>query len=222
MAKNGKSITKEYKEENNEVYEMVTVAARELMLKKQENLPRYIRKRKKEFLKELEEYKLMNVNEDESVTILNKTLPMVEVSEHCFEPFIKSPGGIPSYSAEQLSIIFDYYKQCIKEMNKVELFPPTKEQFCQLCGISTNAFSSMKNGGDDKVTEVLLQVEDYIANWLNIGGLTRKTAEVTGIFIQKSSLGRKEATDIVQNTTNNTLIVSESEMAELMSKFTNK
>ena len=217
-----KKVNKQQAEQQNEVYEIVNLSQQELIAKKKRQLPRYIKKRKKEFLKELQVYGIAKEDEDESVQILNKTLPMVELSDFCFAPFIKSAGIAPQYSASELDIIFDYYKQCIKDMNKVEIFPPNKEQFCQLCGISTELFTQYKNGSSPEIREVLLRVEDYIANYLNVGGLTRKTDAVTGIFIQKSSLGRKEASEPNVQINNNNLVLSDQEFAELMAKYPKK
>lgn len=209
-------------ESQNEIVEITNLAQQELIEAKKKDLPKYIKKRKKQFIKELVAYNIAHQVDDEEMQILNKTLPLVEITDKCFEPFIKNFGIAPQYSASELSLIFDYFKDVIKEMNKDQIFPPTKEQFCQLCGFSTTKFTEYKNGSSSEIREIMLQVEDYIANYLNIGGLTRKTDTVTGIFIQKSSLGRKEATEPQQVVNNNNLVLSDSEFAELLSKYSTK
>lgn len=222
MATNKKYAKQEQVERQNEVFDVVKLSQQELMAKKKQQLPRYIKKRKKEFLEELKKYGIIKSEQGEDVEILNKTLPMMDLSDFCFSPFIKSAGCVPQYSASELDIIFDYYKQCIKEMNEHEIFPPLKEQFCNLCGMSTEMFTQYKNGSSPEIREVLLRVEDYIANYLSIGGLTRKTSEVTGIFIQKSSLGRKEATEPTVQINNNNLVLTDQELMELMAKYPKK
>ena len=189
------------KKKNNEILDFTTTAQESLFLAKRAELPKIIKKRKKQFIKELEDYKIIKVENEEQdntqyATIVDKKIPMYELSQHCFDPLIKWTGIIPKYSASELMVIFDYFKECVNEINKIELIPPTKEMFCTLCGISTNIFSQLKNSADAELREVMYQIEDYIANFLTMGGLTRKISEVTGIFIQKSSLGRKEATDV--------------------------
>lgn len=222
-SKNKKPITKSQQEKQNEIVELTTFAEQQLIEKKKAELPKFIRKRKKEFVKELEVYKIAQTTEDDEVIIADKTIPMLELVDNCFAPFIKDAGIAPQYSAKELSVIFDYYKECIKEMNKYQIVPPTKEMFCSLCGISTELFTKYKNGSSPEVREVCLRVEDFIANYLSVSGLTRKTDTVTGIFIQKSSLGRKEETGPQQVTNNNTLILSDTEFAELLNKYsTNK
>lgn len=212
------------KKKNNQVIELTQDAQIQLFNKKRNMLPRIIKKRKKEFLNELENYGILKReqnNNEEYAIISDRRLPMIELSQHCFDPFIKWTGIIPKYSPQELMCIFDYFKNCIMELNKNEIFPPTKEQFCTLCGISTNQFSLWKTSDNPELREVLYQIEDYIANYLNVGGLTRKTSEVTGIFIQKSSLGRKEAVDTPIFTQQNNLILSEEEKQKLLQKFQN-
>ena len=151
MGSNSKPITKKEMEEQNEVVELTNYAQEQLMLAKKKDLPKYIKKRKKQFLRELEAYNISHPVNDDEIQILNKTLPLVELTDKCFEPFIKNFGTAPQYSASELSLIFDYFKDVIKEMNKEQIFPPTKEQFCQLCGFSTSKFTEYKNGSSPEI-----------------------------------------------------------------------
>lgn len=222
MGLTSKPITKKQMEEQNEIVELTNFAEQQLIEKKKADLPKYIRKRKKQFIKELQEYNIARTSEDEDVIIADKTIPMLDLIDNCFAPFIKNYGTAPQYSAKELNIIFDYFKECIKEMNKTQIVPPTKEMFCSLCGMSTTLFSEYKNGSSPEIRELCLRVEDFIANYLSVSGLTRKTDTVTGIFIQKSSLGRKEATEPQQVVNNNNLVLSDSEFAELLNKYSVK
>lgn len=219
--------TREVMEKQNDIFEAVQVAKKELIEKQRADLPKFIKKRKKQFIKQLEEYNIIQEQKNDEqettgVIIANKTLPMYELTEMCFAPFIKGAGGMAvQYSPDEMQAMFDYFKQCIKEMNKYELVPPNKEMFCSLCGFSTEKFGDLK-AQSPEMREVMLRIEDYIANFLNISGLTRKTDTVTGIFIQKSSLGRREATEPQQVVNNNTLVLSDAEFADLLSKYSTK
>lgn len=224
MAK-GETAKKNEVAKRNNVWELSEYARRELMEKKKADLPKYVKKRKKQLLEELKDYNIIEIdengevkaNEGETKVIMPK-LPMAELWDFCFSPFVKVAGVVPEYSAAELSIIFDYFKMCIKEMNSIEIVPPTKEQFCSLCGFSTARFNELKNTSPSDIREILLQVEDYICNYLSIGGLTRKISEVSSIFNQKV-LGRKEASDNNTPQTTNNIVIGDTAFNELCNKF---
>lgn len=215
----GQTAKKQEVAKRNNVWELSEYARRELFDAKKKELNKYISKRKKQFIKELEKYEIIKSEDDDiNIEIKEKTLPMIELSDFCFSPFVKVAGVVPDYSASELSVIFDFFKECIKEMNKSVIIPPTKEQFCSLCGFSTSRFSDLKNTGTTDIREILLQVEDYICNYLSIGGLTRKISEVSSIFNQKV-LGRKEAGDTNTPQQTNNIVIGDSAFNELCNKF---
>lgn len=215
----GQTAKKQEVAKRNNVWELSEYARRELFDAKKKELNKYISKRKKQFIKELEKYEIIKSEDDDiNIEIKEKTLPMIELSDFCFSPFVKVAGVVPDYSASELSVIFDFFKECIKEMNKSVIIPPTKEQFCSLCGFSTSRFNDLKNTGTTDIREILLQVEDYICNYLSIGGLTRKISEVSSIFNQKV-LGRKEASDTNTPQQTNNIVIGDSAFNELCNKF---
>lgn len=215
----GQTAKKQEVAKRNNVWELSEYARRELFDAKKKELNKYISKRKKQFIKELEKYEIIKSEDDDmNIEIKEKTLPMIELSDFCFSPFVKVAGVVPDYSASELSVIFDFFKECIKEMNKSVIIPPTKEQFCSLCGFSTSRFNDLKNTGTTDIRETLLQVEDYICNYLSIGGLTRKISEVSSIFNQKV-LGRKEAGDTNTPQQTNNIVIGDSAFNELCNKF---
>ena len=215
----GQTAKKQEVAKRNNVWELSEYARRELFDAKKKELNKYISKRKKQFIKELEKYEIIKSEDDDiNIEIKEKTLPMIELSDFCFSPFVKVAGVVPDYSASELSVIFDFFKEWIKEMNKSVIISPTKEQFCSLCGFSTSRFNDLKNTGTTDIREILLQVEDYICNYLSIGGLTRKISEVSSIFNQKV-LGRKEAGDTNTPQQTNNIVIGDSAFNELCNKF---
>lgn len=217
MAK-GETAKKNEVVRRNNVWELSEYARKELFDAEKVELNKYIKKRKNKLIKELQEYNILNTDDEGNAIIDNTKLPMVDLWDFCFSPFVKVAGVVPEYSASELSIIFDYFKECIKELNKIKTFPPTKEQFCNLCGISTARFNELKNTSSSDIREILLQVEDYICNYLSIGGLTRKISEVSSIFNQKV-LGRKEASDNNTPQTTNNIVIGDTAFNELCNKF---
>lgn len=217
MAK-GETAKKNEVARRNNVWELSEYARKELFDAEKVELNKYIKKRKNKLIKELQQYNILNADDEGNAIIDNTKLPMVDLWDFCFSPFVKVPGVVPEYSASELSVIFDYFRECIKELNKIKTFPPTKEQFCNLCGISTQRFNDLKNNSIAEVREILLQVEDYICNYLSVGGLTRRISEVSSIFNQKV-LGRKEASDNNTPQTTNNIVIGDSAFNELCNKF---
>lgn len=217
MAK-GITANKQEQERRNNVWELSEYARRELFDAKKEELPKYIKKRKKDLIKELEQYGIVETDDEGNAIVENSKLPMVDLWEFCFSPFVKIAGVVPDYSASELSLIFDYFKECIKQLNTETIMPPTKEQFCMLCGFSTARFTELKNTSPSDIREVLMQVEDYICNYLSVGGLTRKISEVSSIFNQKV-LGRKEAGNEGPPQQTNNIVIGDSAFNELCNKF---
>lgn len=217
MAK-GETAKKNEVSRRNNVWELSEYARKELFNAEKVDLNKYIKKRKNKLIKELQEYNILTTDDEGNAIIDNTKLPMVDLWDFCFSPFVKVAGVVPEYSASELSVIFDYFRECIKELNKIKTFPPTKEQFCNLCGISTQRFNDLKNNSIAEVREILLQVEDYICNYLSVGGLTRRISEVSSIFNQKV-LGRKEASDNNTPQTTNNIVIGDSAFNELCNKF---
>ena len=217
-----KPITKKQSEKQNEVVELTQEAKIELIEKMKADLPNFIQKRKEEFVKQLEAYELAEIR-DTDIVINKKKLPLMTVTEFAFEPLVLHYGTEPKYNSAQISLMFDYYRHCIVELNKIELYPPTKEDFCRLMGISTEMFKRLKNGYSMEINEVLLQIEDYIARWYTQAGLTDKIKEITGIFYQKSSLGRRDNDPVqINNFTQNNTVVSDSEYQDLLRKYSSQ
>ena len=209
-----KTATEKEKQKINEVVEVVQEASKELMLKKREELPKYIEERTKKFLQELEEYKILKQERDEA-QIGSKTL---HLQEFCFHPFIKQAGTVATYSAAEYSIMFDYFRTCVIEMNKVEPMPPSFDMFAMLCGMSRQRLNEFRRTGDSETREILEQVHDWILSFVLQGSLTRKFSEPTGIFVNKEG-GRQENLPQQQAQTINNITIGDDSYRELCEKF---
>lgn len=212
-----KTATEKEKQKINEVVEVVQEASKELILKKREELPKYIEERKQKFLEELEGYKILKQEMGEA-QIGSKVLPMLDLQEFCFHPFIKQAGTVATYSAAEYSIMFDYFRSCVIEMNKVEIVPPTMDMFAMLCGMSKQRLDEFRRTGDSETREILEQVQDWIINFINVGALTRRVSEVTSIYNQRV-MGRRDDVAQQQAQTINNITIGDDAYKELCEKF---
>lgn len=96
----------------------------EIIAKYKANLPQYM------------EEKINEISEKLSSTEEMKGIPLLEINE-----LIRAKnlyGTSPKYSADELNIIFAYYRQAMAEINKYTKYIPSKENFC--------AFARNKHG----------------------------------------------------------------------------
>lgn len=101
--------------------------------------------------------------------------------------------GMTKYSAEELSIAFDYYRKFIIEINKETLYPPTKKSFCGFIGISSQTFDKYKISDDDRLREVTNMIDDYVTDSNLTLAQKREIDNVTTIFRSKAEHGMIEA-----------------------------
>lgn len=101
---------------------------------------------------------------------------------------------LPKYNADQLRILFDYYRKAIMEVNKKYKYPPTKENFCAFIGISTGVYDKyLRNITDEEKQEVMLMIDDYIKDSQLTSAQLKETDTITTIFRGKASHGMVEA-----------------------------
>ncbi len=103
-------------------------------------------------------------------------------------------GMSPKYSNTELAIVFDYYKQFITEINKIQYFLPTKKNFCSFAGISSNIYDRYKQSDDSERREIMQIIDDYITDLQFTAAQNGEIKEVSTIFIGKTEHGMVEAT----------------------------
>lgn len=102
-------------------------------------------------------------------------------------------GVSPKYSNTELAILFDYYKKFIQEINKVQTFLPTMENFCSFAGISTTTYKRYKQSSDSERREIVQMIDDYIADLQLTSAQNGEIKEITTIFRAKAEHGMVEA-----------------------------
>lgn len=191
----------------------------EIIEKQRKRIPHYLKKRRQYFAADIKQYEQDKLNGD-MVQFSDKTIPLINVMENAFRPLINYNGVIPTYSDEELLMLFDYFKDCVVQLNQTELFVPTKEYFCSLLGISTVTFNTYKESNSMLRRELAARVEDFCANMTTQAGLQKKVSEYVATFTMKSALGRRDNDPININAlTQNTTIMTDGELAKMAQAF---
>jgi hypothetical protein len=216
--------SKKEQETRNEVVELTQSAQIEMLEKMRLDMPKYITQRKEQFVQSLKEYGYLksDAEDDDMVIVDEKKLDNLELISNTFEPLIRVAGKSPKYTVDNIALAFDYYKYCFVELNKYGIYEPSKEDFCRLLGISTHAFSGLKNGNSLEMREICCQVEDYICSIINQKALQSKVDRVVAIFTQKASFGRRDNDPIqINNYTQNNTTISREDFDKLLKQYSN-
>lgn len=102
-------------------------------------------------------------------------------------------GVPPKYSNTELGILFDYYKQFIEQINKVQTYLPTKKNFCSFVGISSKTYDHYMQSDDAERREIMQMIDDYITDITLTSAQNGEIKEITTIFRSKAEHGMVEA-----------------------------
>lgn len=216
MAKNNATV-----ELNNSIVLKTTEFQLQKIEEMKRNLPKYIRKRKKQFISEFQEYMEENSTADGVMFTDENIIPMSKLIMHTFNPLIKVAGITPSYSADQISVAFDYYKYICETLLEKNIYIPKVEDFCALINISTATFERYKtSSNDENMREICTQIQDFCVARVTDGAMTGKVEGKYAVFHQKSSNKQSDSPPIQNNTfiQNNTIMTDE-QFNDLASKY---
>lgn len=203
----------------NQIRSDLTEIHQEIIEEQKKRIPKFLRARRKQFKEEILRYQEDKLNGD-LIVYGDKTLPLIYVTENAFRPLINYNGHIPTYSDAELSMLYDYFRECVVQLNRTELFVPTKEYFCSLLGISTTTFNSYRESNSMVRRELVSRVEDFCANMTTQAGLQKKVSEYVATFTMKASLGRRDNDPININAfSQNTTIMTDSDLAKMAQNF---
>lgn len=105
----------------------------------------------------------------------------------------KAVGGA-LYSAEELSMLFDYYRDFIAEINTIIRYIPTKKNFCAFAEMSSSTYDTYLIEGDSQRIEIMKMIDDYITDISLTLAQHREIDNVTTMFRSKTEHGMVEAT----------------------------
>ena len=200
------------------------VVAKEMQIKKFETMkadfPKYMKRRQKEFAKQLKAYIDENGYEGEYVPSEN-TIPLLEITEFAFKPLIKSLCFIPSYSASEMQVAFEYYKKITYQLNKLAVYPPKVADICSMLDISMATFENYRvRSSDEYMREVCNKIVDFCVKTIDDAGFSNKANTGYAIFHQKA-LNKLRDNDPVKHNTliQNNGFMSEQQLKEFENKF---
>lgn len=145
---------------------------------------------KKELPKQLET-RLNEIAEQLSVKEEVQGLSTIEINE------LLRPHGLIGqplkYTAEELNIVFEYYRQAIVAINKKVKYPPSKGSFCAFADISTATYNNYLRSPDENIQEVILRINDYLVDTTLTSAQLKEIDNITTMFRGKAEFGLVEA-----------------------------
>lgn len=102
-------------------------------------------------------------------------------------------GKQPKYTAEQMQIVFNYYREALVKVNQKFKYPPSKENFCAFAGISTATYNQYLISPDEAKQEVMLMIDDYIRENMLTSAQLKEVDNITTMFRGKTAHGLVEA-----------------------------
>lgn len=97
------------------------------------------------------------------------------------------------YTAEELNIVFEYYRQAIVQINKNVKYPPSKGSFCAFADISTCTYNNYLMSPDESMQDVIMRINDYLTDTTLTSAQLKEIDNITTMFISKAEFGMVEA-----------------------------
>lgn len=78
-----------------------------------------------------------------------------------------------NYGYKDMETFFEWYKEVVPRLNDYTISNiPTRSQFCQLIGISTDDYVSMLKSESQDMVRIMIKIEDYIMDMIYRAGAT--------------------------------------------------
>ena len=97
------------------------------------------------------------------------------------------------YTAEELNIVFEYYRQAIVRINKKVKYPPSKGSFCAFADISTATYNNYLMSPDESMQDVIMRINDYLTDTTLTSAQLKEIDNITTMFRSKAEFGMVEA-----------------------------
>lgn len=190
------------------------------------NLNEIVEQRKNEIVDKICDYKeqmLPMYDDDDNLVSYGKHLTPYVVSNYFFRSITNMQNLEPTYSGEQLSILWELYNELVMQVNmNLQEFTPTLSHFCKFIGFTTNGFKKLKKSSDIGISTTATKIDDYFYdNNVRMAELGKHNTRAM-IYRMKSEQERleKETPQITIHATNINLDEVNKRIAEL-SNFDN-
>ena len=122
----------------------------------------------------------------------------IVINNYFFKSIVPLGSKIPTYSAEQIAMAFDYYMDIITNINvHIGNYPTSLTTFCKFLGISMTTLRNYRNSEDIDMRNIVEKIYDQI-------GEENLTMSQMGVAKEKSTLFRlKTQNEIVEKATPN-------------------
>jgi len=133
-------------------------------------MPKYIEKQKKQIVQEIIKYaethkKPVKWNKDGIPVGEKIEINPLVINNYFFKPITNLTSVEPTYSAEQLGLIYDYYCYLVAEINdKIGYFPTSLTSFCKLSSLTLQTLRNYRNSSDYSLRIVAEKIYDQIGD----------------------------------------------------------
>ena len=189
--------------------------------KMNENIEEQKEKITEELIKFAESHKIKKY--DRFGNVINEVVEVkpIVISSYFFKSITPIEGVMPTYNAERLGLVFNYYLYILAEINdKIGNYPPSLTNFCKLAGITLSTLRNYRNSSDIHMRNVVEKIYDQI-------GDDNITMSQMGIVKERSTMFKlKSQNEVTEKPTPNininyTEVVDKSIANERINKYKN-
>lgn len=151
------------------------------------SLPAIIEQRKQELIQYIKDY----IAENELNQISYAKLYQLMSSGNAY--------NMTKYSAEELAISFEVYKQLTANLTlQNPKHFPSRQNFCAFIGIHTKTLEEYKLSDDPQMIDVALKIDDYLTDVQLYMAQTNQINAIPTMFRMKTEHGYVETKEVVQ------------------------
>lgn len=190
------------------VYNNVVEARNDIFLQATKDLPRFLEQKNKYIVDEIVKY---------SNKISGFTAPVIAniLSKGYYA------GVSPKYTSTNLALAFDKFKEVVADINIVQPFNPTKQNFCQYLGITVATYNSYLKARENDMRETAEAIEDYLIDCTLTSaqyGLIKESTSLYRMRAEKQGHAIKETKQTIEFNVSSNNMTPQEMLEDLKSK----